>query len=819
MVPVLRCLCALAWLALAGVFAGDAAAQPREAMPPFQRSVGEWNRTFEHVGTLVAGPELPQAPAEAFQKQLGEIRDLATAFRDQALAEIESLEQLAEAMGPPPEAGAEPEPPELAAKRKKNAEEIADYKARVAEAELALLRTQELEALLSARLREALLSDLFHQYPLPFMPATVRAAVPELAAHLGALVRSPFVWWARQQEAAREDALARHLTVLVVVLLAALVGWVIRRFLLRRFGRDPVTVEPSYGRRLGAAVAEGVARGIVPALMLGGVLWRITSPEARIDGLFAEALAALALALILVVLAMALPRAALAPYLPAWRLTPIRPEQGRIICRRITILAVVYAVDVFLNRTAPPDASAEMISFYALVSNGIEGGLLLLLVSGGLWRLQPVPEAPAGEALPAAAEAGAPGRPLLGFWFTVRLLIGVAAAAGIVAALVGFSRLSFHLIENLIVSGVIVGVLFLLRGLLRELIGGLTRSRLAVRGLRLGGGARQSIKFWGRAALDLILLVLAVVAIVPSWGVPMADLARWLGQILRGFQIGGVTISLADIAIAIGVFLLGLLLTRIVQRALSERVLPQTRFDVGVQHSLASGLGYVGLVLAAALAISVIGIDLSNIALIAGALSVGIGFGLQNVVNNFVSGLILLVERPVKVGDWVVIGSNEGFIRRINVRATEIETFQRASVIIPNADLLSSAVTNWTHKDRHGRIAVAVGVAYGSDTELVREILLAVAQEHEQVLKWPEPFVLFRDFGASSLDFELRCFTGDVLFRLRIASDLRFAIDARFRETGVEIPFPQRVVHMADAAASAAVPTAADPLRSGADDD
>ena len=131
------------------------------------------------------------------------------------------------------------------------------------------------------------------------------------------------------------------------------------------------------------------------------------------------------------------------------------------------------------------------------------------------------------------------------------------------------------------------------------------------------------------------------------------------------------------------------------------------------------------------------------------------------------------------------------------MRATELQTFQRASVIIPNAELLSGAVVNWTHKDRQGRIEIAVGVAYGSDTELVRDILLECARADPRVLRLPEPFVVFRDFGASSLDFELRCYTGDVLSRLRISSDIRFAIDRRFREAGVEIPFPQHVVHFA----------------------
>ena len=185
--------------------------------------------------------------------------------------------------------------------------------------------------------------------------------------------------------------------------------------------------------------------------------------------------------------------------------------------------------------------------------------------------------------------------------------------------------------------------------------------------------------------------------------------------------------------------------------------------------------------------------------MIAGALSVGIGFGfgLQNVVNNFVSGLILLVERPIKVGDWVIVGDKEGMVNRVNFRSTELQTFRRASVIIPNAEILSTAVTNWTHKDRFGRIEIAVGVAYGSDLERVSNVLLECAGAHRQILSYPPPYVLFQNFGVSSLDFELRCFIGNVLDIAIISSDLRLAIDKRFREEGINIPFPQRVVHIA----------------------
>ena len=231
------------------------------------------------------------------------------------------------------------------------------------------------------------------------------------------------------------------------------------------------------------------------------------------------------------------------------------------------------------------------------------------------------------------------------------------------------------------------------------------------------------------------------------------------------------------------------------RRHIVDNVLSKMEIDDGIKHSLASGFGFVSFVVALLLAVVVMGGNLSSLALIAGALSVGIGLGLQDIVNNFVSGIILLFERPIKVGDWVKINGEEGKIKQINIRATEVETFNRSSVIIPNATLLSNSLVNLTHGNNWARYSVKVGVAYGSDIEKVKSILLECAASHRRVLKNPAPYVLFQDFGSSSLDFELRFYVSNIWDGWVTPSDVRFEINRRFIEEGIEIPFPQMVVH------------------------
>ena len=190
---------------------------------------------------------------------------------------------------------------------------------------------------------------------------------------------------------------------------------------------------------------------------------------------------------------------------------------------------------------------------------------------------------------------------------------------------------------------------------------------------------------------------------------------------------------------------------KILRRKLFDNILSHVEMDDGIRHSLASGFGFVGFVLATFLAIAVMGGDLSNVALVAGALSVGIGLGLQNIVNNFVSGIILLFERPVKVGDWVIINGEEGRIKQINIRSTEVETFKKSSVIIPNATLLSTSVTNLTHSNNWSRQSVTVGVAYGTDPHKVTDILLECAKSNKKVMKNPAPYVILRILVPAAL--------------------------------------------------------------------
>jgi small-conductance mechanosensitive channel len=261
-------------------------------------------------------------------------------------------------------------------------------------------------------------------------------------------------------------------------------------------------------------------------------------------------------------------------------------------------------------------------------------------------------------------------------------------------------------------------------------------------------------------------------------------------------RFGQVGISLADVLAFIVTVWASVWVSKLLRFVIEEDVFPRLTLPRGVPQAISIGIHYVILLFGFFLAVAATGIELSKFTILAGAFGVGVGFGLQNVVNNFVSGLILLAERPVMPGDTVQIGELAGEVKRIGMRSSTVRTWQGAEVIVPNGNLISNEVINWTLSDKQRRLEIPVGVAYGTDTETVVGLLVEVGESHPDVLKHPPPHALFLGFGDSSLNFELRVWTAEFERFLRVKSEVTIAVEKALKEAGITIPFPQRDVYL-----------------------
>ncbi|MEE4236801.1 MAG: mechanosensitive ion channel domain-containing protein [Anderseniella sp.] len=573
------------------------------------------------------------------------------------------------------------------------------------------------------------------------------------------------------------------LSALALSLLVGLACWFGVRRMFGAIGRGaPDAPEQSYINRLSLAFWSTT----VPSLAMAAAL---ALAYALFDyfGIFTPQTAELTEALLVSIAAIffiqRLVNALLSPQHPERRLIMVSDRAARILVTFLIALAVIHVVDYFIGRSNDVFSAPLNVT----VAKSLISSLLISVVLVMIALVKPFDD-------PASSRAfGWPA------WIRIPLLlIAIFIIASAVSGYIGLARFAA---AQVVVTGAILATMF---------IGVQSGQVLAAEGAfphsAIGSRIKQKFSLSDTAldqlGLVLSFLVYALVFIIGlplillQWGFNQLDIQNWLYRILTDIRIGNISISLIGILFGMVVFVVGFLSTRRFQRWLDGTVMARSRVDPGVRNSIRTIVGYTGIALAAIIGLSAAGFDLSSLAIIAGALSLGIGFGLQNIVSNFVSGLILLAERPFKVGDWIVAGNTAGFVRKISVRATEIETFQSQTIILPNSELINSAVGNWHHRNHRGRIEIPVGVAYGVKPRRVHELLLEVASNEPRVLKSPPPTVVFRGFGDSALDFELRCHVPEVLDGLEVATNLRYEIVEAFERENIPIPFPQRDVNL-----------------------
>jgi potassium efflux system protein len=711
----------------------------------------------------------------------------ARALADELAPRADAIRSRLKELGPKPDDKSPPESADVTREREDREKALAEVDETVRLARALLVQAQQLDATIADKRRSLFAQRLFEQSQSILSPQLWLEVGESLPHDLVAL--STIAGDASSRAVARASE-AGWPMVGGLVALAALLFLPLGRLLLAFVKKDRHVSEPSPLRKALNALAVLLA-GVVVPWSAAILLYQLASIFELLPPRLLTVLATVLRAVSFVVFTHALLDAVFAPDRPAWRLT----RMADTTAVRLTGLGTLVAALATGNHVveAINQAIAAGLSLSA-ATQGLFALAVALVVARGLrqlGRVDPDDEAVFGTYVPQSGDwSGA-----------MRLVAWLLVSIVLAAVVLGYIALATFAADQIMWLGVLTAMTILALALVdhgtvylfssqsrlsRFLQGtvGLHRNRLEQFGVLCGGLLRISV------------LGLAVLLGLAPWGVESADIFSSVQAAFFGLRIGDFTVSISAILTALVIFAVGVVLTRATQRWLQRTYLPKTQLDAGLRNSITSAFGYLGAVAAFAGAASYAGLSLDKVTIVAGALSVGIGFGLQSIVSNFVSGLILLAERGIKVGDWIVVGDEQGIVRRINVRATEIETFDRATVIMPNSNLVTGVVKNRVHSDRVGRLIIALPVARDADPDIVGQILREAAETHADVLKDPRPAVQFKRIGEASLDFELVCFVGEVDTAGRVSSELTFAIHRALTARQVPAPSPRQVLDL-----------------------
>jgi potassium-dependent mechanosensitive channel len=762
----LTLLLALSLMTVAGVGPserGSAFAQETVAAPDYDG----WN--------IIAGrAERSLLAQRAADHAFEELRDTMQAWRDRFLsaqdsnqARIDTLQSQLDTLGAVPDNGGK-EALEITERRDALAAQLAEALAPQTRAQEAWSRADGLVREINTLLRLRQTDALLRLGPTPLNPAYWPGAFEAISGSLFEVLSE--VSQAYQSQTRRAESREKLPQTLAYLLLAALLLWRGRRWMetitlrlqgrLGRGGNELAGFVASLGMFLLPVIGlYALTRALNTTALLGfhGQIIASNLPQTGISFFMARWVAAHLFA--------KHPHAN-----PLLTLSQEARREGRIYAGALGLLS---GLAMLLRDMAVYDAYSDATTAVLMLPLFVLSGLILLRLGHLLRRGSTAPsEVEAEDVQPLFRNriTGGLGR--------VAMLTGVV---GPLVAMIGYFAAAGALVMPMAISLALAGTLLIL-------------SRLATDVYAIVTG--KSDEELGNSLTPVLLAFALMLVSLPGfaliWGAKPADLYQIWSRLQSGFTVGETKVSLSALLTFAVVFGAGYLLTRLLQQTLKTTVLPKTSLDKGGQNAISAGLGYVGIFLATVIGVTSAGIDLSSLALVAGALSVGIGFGLQTIVSNFVSGIILLVERPISEGDWIEVNGQMGYVRNISVRSTRIETFDRTDVIVPNQDLIASQVTNYTRGNLIGRAVIPVGVAYGTDTRRVERILREIAEAQPLVAMNPPPSVHFVGFGADSLDFEIRAILRDVNFVLTVKSEINHEIARRFVEEDIEIPFAQR---------------------------
>ncbi len=700
---------------------------------------------------------------------------------------LDNVQKKINALGPAPENGGK-EPAEIAKQRKEFNQKADNYKAQVAQADLVKTKIEEINNLILDIRNRELLNQIMVKQSSIFHPQEFWQSLTGFAGFVFELVKSPFSWYENLSPEKQTTVKSNILAVSLAMMLSLFAAIYLSLYIKKWFGYKESIERPDYSQKVRAGIWMLIARGLIPAAIIGAFLIWLKNSDILNGGSFKMLLRTAATYLLYYYLFKAVVKVVFTPFNSKWRIIEVNDDRAKSISSALIFsIAAICIVTSFQVLAKEMAYNSDIIYSLKIFANAVKAFCVILVARKALYdntNDEDFDDEDDDDIVELSPES------------KLSLFITFLMAGTFALSLFGYIRLSEFIINRFIASVVIIGFFYIINRLLRVIYHQILLFKFWVRTFRISRRSLVKSEFWFGLLLTPVLWILGLLTLLAVWGVSVDILLNNVKNFLIGFNVGGIRISITSILLGIISFFVVLSLFKMLKNSFNNGSLSKIGMDEGVRNSVVSGIGFIGFITAGIMAIAVMGGSFSSIAIIAGALSFGVGLGLQNMVSNLVAGMTILIERPIKIGDWVIINDMEGIVKRINMRSTELETWSKSNVIIPNSDILSKSLINLTYSNRMGRIEIKVGVDYNSDIDQVKTALLEIGASNPDVLKNPAPSVAFYDLADSSLNFQLNCYTDNIYNRSGIANDLREKIVNRFRELNINIPFPQQVVYM-----------------------
>lgn len=690
--------------------------------------------------------------------------------KQQRAEQLENTQKKLDALGEPTDI----ESAEIKEKRKEFTAQAEVLKSQVAEIDLLNAKIEEISALTLKIRNKSLLDRLSERQISIFQFKAFGSALARFGSFIGGLLKAPPAWYEALDAPHRQSVKDNIYKALFIIFLIGAFSFGLSFAIRRRFGYRDCAIGPSYRQKLRSAAAMSFALGVVPAAVIGAFLFWLHTATIFENGNLGILLKLAALYFLIFCLIRAAVRVCYVPRCGNWRIINVDDAKARAVSRAFILsAALILSMECLLHFARL--TSSEPESIYALQILGIAAKAFgLFITTRALLKQAPEEKETAEDSLALEAK--------------INLLTTAFLGVVILLSLAGFVPLAEFLLNRVILSLLTIGGFWLLDKFLRFAVHRLLLFKFWRENLHIGARFLVKTEFWFGLLLTPFICFAALIAILSLWGFSTDIMLHDVKNFLLGFDIGGMHVSIVSLLLGIAAFFVALFLSKRLKQSLLRGNLSKIEMQEDTRASLAAGISLIGFIVAVVVAFAVMGGSLKSIAIVAGALSFGVGLGMQNIVSNFVSGIIIIFERPIKIGDWVVINGQEGIVKTISMRATLLEAFNKSAIIIPNSAILSSSLTNLTYNSRTGQVGIKTNVKYGADAAAVRQTLLDIANETPGVLTAPAPSAAFENMAESVMQFTLKCYVANVFEKQAVTNNIYEKILEIFPKKGFEIP-------------------------------